>query len=77
MHTFVHRLRKHGTLAVGFVLVVCAVLTSPVLAAPSQQDKQRVDKQVEQAEAALESATSRAQEAGKSFVEANQLLPGA
>jgi murein DD-endopeptidase MepM/ murein hydrolase activator NlpD len=77
MPRFINRLRRHGALVVGLVVVVCAVATPPVLATPSPSDKQRVDQQVEQAEAALESATARAQQAGRSFAEANEKLPGA
>ncbi|PZS11112.1 MAG: peptidase M23 [Acidimicrobiales bacterium] len=70
------RFRRHWVVAVGLVAVVCTIATAPVLANPSQ-DKQRVDQELAQAGAALESATDRAKEAGTSFADANRQLPGA
>jgi murein DD-endopeptidase MepM/ murein hydrolase activator NlpD len=77
---FFTRLPRRWTVAAGrslsVVVVACLVVVSPVLADPAQ-DKRQVDKELAQAEAALESATGRAKEAGRSFVEANRQLPGA
>ncbi len=76
MYAYLARLRRHWVVAIGLGAVVCMVAASPVLADPSQ-DKRRIDKELAQAEAALESATERAQQAGRSFAQANRQLPGA
>ncbi len=63
-------------MAVAVVAVGGVLLATPALGDPAG-DKARVDQQLGQAQAALEHATTRAQQAAASYNQANKLLPRA
>jgi murein DD-endopeptidase MepM/ murein hydrolase activator NlpD len=67
---------KRWVTVVALFAVSGALVASPADGNPAD-DKRRVDKQLAQAEAALESATVRARRAGVAFAQANQQLPAA
>lgn len=68
--------RRKWVVTIAVLAVGGALTASPAQGGPSD-DKRRVDRQLAQAEAALETATSRARQAGTAFAQANQQLPGA
>jgi len=68
--------RRRWVVAVAVLAVGGALTASPAQGGPAD-DKRRVDKQLAQAEAALESATARARQAGAAYAQANRQLPAA
>jgi murein DD-endopeptidase MepM/ murein hydrolase activator NlpD len=68
--------RGRWTIVAALIAAGSLLIGSPALGGP-KDDKRRVDKQLAQANAALESATARARQAGAAYAQANQQLPGA
>ena len=68
---------RRAVVLAAVVVAVIALVSSPARGRPSSDDKARVDQQLAQAEATLETATARAQQAGVAFTVANRQLPAA
>src|SRR5829696_4821897 len=68
--------RSRRIAAAAAVMAGTVLIATPAVSDPAS-DKRRVDQQLQQAEAALEHSTVRAQQAGVAYHRANQLLPAA
>lgn len=67
----------HQLVVVVTAVAAVALLASPPAEGKPQDDKRRVDAQLAQTEAVLESATVRARQAGVAFAQASRQLPAA
>src|SRR5215213_8377342 len=68
--------RRRWAAAVAVVVAGTVLTATPALGGPAD-DKTRVDRKLQEAEAALENATARARQAGVAYSQANLQLPGA